>query len=67
MDRVLVESTTSVCVFGLGIAITALALYKGGSFIERKLDEADRLESEVKEVERREESPSRAFKRSKGA
>ncbi|HDR7795347.1 TPA: hypothetical protein QCY19_004018 [Bacillus luti] len=47
MDIVLVESTSAVCIFGLGIGITAFALYKGGSFIEKKLDEAEQLEKEV--------------------
>ncbi|MCM3223356.1 hypothetical protein M3644_26760 [Bacillus cereus] len=44
MDILLVESTTNVCIFGLGIGVFALVVYKTGSFIERKFDEADRLE-----------------------
>lgn len=47
MDITAVESTTNVCIFGLGIAISAYGLYKGGTFIERKFDESDRREREV--------------------
>ncbi|PFR65874.1 hypothetical protein COK29_26735, partial [Bacillus cereus] len=46
MNIVLVENTTNVCIFGLGIATLMYGLYKGGTFIERKLDESDRLERE---------------------
>lgn len=42
----MVESTTNVCIFGLGIAILAYGIYKGGTFIEQKFDESDRLERE---------------------
>ena len=41
MDITTVESTTNVCIFGLGIAVFAYGLYKGGTFIERKLNESD--------------------------
>nr|WP_283790470.1 hypothetical protein [Bacillus sp. LS15-K4] len=42
-----VESVRNVCIFGLGFAVFMYGLYKGGTFIERKLDESDRLEREV--------------------
>lgn len=42
MDISLVENTNAVCIFGLGIVLLAFTVYKGGSFIERKLDEAER-------------------------
>lgn len=51
MDISLIESTTNVCIFGLGIGLFALVVYKTGSFIERKFDEDDRL----KERERNEQ------------
>ncbi|HDR4485733.1 TPA: hypothetical protein QCX15_000429, partial [Bacillus cereus] len=47
MDITTVESTTNVCIFGLGIVILAYGVYKGGTFIERKFDESDRLEREA--------------------
>jgi len=47
MYIVLVENTTNVCIFGLGIAVLMYGLYKGGAFIERKFDESDRREREV--------------------
>ncbi|MCQ6370163.1 hypothetical protein NPM09_15680 [Bacillus cereus] len=47
MDITTVESTTNVCIFGLGIVIFAYGVYKGGTFIERKFDESDRLEREA--------------------
>ncbi|MGN4653274.1 hypothetical protein ACTFOV_25385 [Bacillus cereus group sp. MYBK79-2] len=65
MDIVMVESTSAVCIFGLGIAITAFAIYKIGSFIERKLDEAEQLEKEVNTVELRKQGSSRAFRSSR--
>lgn len=46
MNIVLVESTSAVCIFGLGIALLALAAHKVGSFIERKLDEAERKQEQ---------------------
>ena len=46
MDIIAVESTTNVCIFGLGIVILAYGIYKGGTFIEQKFDESDRLERE---------------------
>ncbi|UIJ66115.1 hypothetical protein LW858_25170 [Bacillus cereus] len=52
MDIITVESTTNVCIFGLGIAILAYGVYKGGTFIERKFDESDRLESDRLESDR---------------
>lgn len=52
MDIVMVESTTNVCIFGLGITLLALVVYKTGSFIDRNFDEADQLE----EQERNEKS-----------
>ncbi|WP_217582022.1 hypothetical protein [Lysinibacillus sp. GbtcB16] len=65
MDISTVESTSAVCIFGLGIGIFALALYKGGSFIERKLDEAEQLEKEVSTIGNRKQSPSGAFSSSR--
>ncbi|WP_000355711.1 hypothetical protein [Bacillus cereus] len=47
MDITTVESTTNVCIFGLGIVILAYGVYKGGTFIEQKFDESDRLEREA--------------------
>ncbi|MEK4416328.1 hypothetical protein [Bacillus sp. FSL K6-0268] len=47
MDIITVESTTNVCIFGLGIAVLAYVVYKGGTFIEQKFDESDRLEREA--------------------
>ncbi|EEL73402.1 hypothetical protein ABR769_25635 [Bacillus cereus] len=59
MDIVLVESTNAVCIFGLGLGLLALAAYKGGSFIERKLDEADRKqEREVNVIGNKRQSAS---------
>ncbi|MED1406487.1 hypothetical protein ACQVPC_21635 [Bacillus mycoides] len=49
MDIITVESTTNVCIFGLGVTLLIYGLYKGGTFIERKFDESDRLERERKE------------------
>ena len=37
MDITTVESTTNVCIFGLGIVILAYGVYKGGTFIELNL------------------------------
>ncbi|MCC1486727.1 hypothetical protein ACWOMK_02085 [Bacillus thuringiensis] len=47
MDIITVESTTNVCIFGLGFAVLMYGIYKGGTFIERKFDESDRREREV--------------------
>ncbi len=59
MDIVLVESTSAVCIFGLGLGLLALATYKGGSFIERKLDEAERKqEQEVNAIGNKRQSAS---------
>jgi len=59
MDIVLVENTTAVCIFGLGISLLALATYKGGIFIERKLDEDDRKqEREVNVIGNKRQSAS---------
>lgn len=59
MDIVLVESTSAVCIFGLGLGLLALAVYKGGSFIERKLDEAERKqEQEVNVIGTKRQSAS---------
>ncbi|WP_460230091.1 hypothetical protein [Bacillus cereus] len=41
MSIVLVESTSAVCIFGLGFAITAFAFYKYSVFIGENLDEDD--------------------------
>ncbi|WP_242291360.1 hypothetical protein [Bacillus cereus group sp. BfR-BA-01356] len=59
MDIVLVESTSAVCIFGLGLGLLALAAYKGGSYIERKLDAADRKqEQEVNVIGTKRQSAS---------
>ncbi|MRB61478.1 hypothetical protein GH880_28845 [Bacillus thuringiensis] len=62
MDISIVESTSAVCIFGLGIVIAALALYKVGGFIERKFDESEQLEREVNTIEIRKQSSSGGYK-----
>ncbi|WP_324628400.1 hypothetical protein [Bacillus paranthracis] len=65
MTIVLVESTSAVCIFGLGFAITAFAFYKfGGNFIEGNLDEDEYepIEKEVNTVELRKQGSSRTFR-----
>ncbi|PEM89492.1 hypothetical protein CN629_21800 [Bacillus toyonensis] len=47
MDITEVESVKNVCIFGFGFAVFMYGLYKGGTFIERKLDESDPLERGV--------------------
>ncbi|PEW64480.1 hypothetical protein CN448_26975 [Bacillus cereus] len=66
MDMITVESTTNVCIFGLGFAVLMYGLYKGGTFIERKLDESDRLERERLKNGNRKKSASRASRKSSG-
>ncbi|AND06618.1 TPA: hypothetical protein ACQ75Q_001452 [Bacillus thuringiensis] len=61
MDIITVESTTNVCIFGLGIAVLAYGVYKGGTFIERKFDESDRLEKERLNNGNRKQGASRTF------
>ncbi|MEB9942466.1 hypothetical protein P4K75_30410 [Bacillus cereus] len=48
-----------MCIFGLGLGLLALEAYKGGSFIERKLDEDDRKqEREVNVIGNKRQSAS---------
>ncbi|OTX32050.1 hypothetical protein BK717_20115 [Bacillus thuringiensis serovar malayensis] len=64
MDIITVESTTNVCIFGLGFTLLMYGLYKGGTFIERKLDESDRLERDRLNNGNRKQSASRTFRES---
>ncbi|EEL73118.1 hypothetical protein ORM79_03945 [Bacillus cereus] len=66
MDITEVESVKNVCIFGLGFAAFMYGLYKGGTFIERKLDESDRLEREVLNNGDRKPSSSGTFRESYG-
>lgn len=59
MDISLVENTNAVCIFGLGFALLMLAIYKGGSCIEEKLDAAERKqEREVNVIGNKRQSAS---------
>ncbi|PGB64708.1 hypothetical protein COM15_25990 [Bacillus wiedmannii] len=64
MDIAIVESTTNVCIFGLGFAVIMYGIYRVGTFIERKFDESDRLESEVLNSGNRKQSSSRTSRKS---
>ncbi|PGC41460.1 hypothetical protein COM18_11090 [Bacillus pseudomycoides] len=67
MDISLVENTTNVCLFGLGFAVFMYGIYKGGTFIERKFDESDRLEREGMQNGNREQSLTSSHRKSKSA
>ncbi|PEB56219.1 hypothetical protein CON65_15785 [Bacillus pseudomycoides] len=64
MDITTVESTTNVCIFGLGFAVLMYGLYKGGTFIEQKFDESDRLEREGEKNGDRTKGSAETFKSS---
>ncbi|PFE05072.1 hypothetical protein COE15_06855 [Bacillus cereus] len=66
MDVTTIESTKNVCIFGIGFAVFMYGLYKGGTFIERKFDESDRLEREVLNSGNKKQSSSRASGKSYG-
>lgn len=61
MDIITVESTTNICIFGLGFAVLMYGMYKGGTFIEQKFDESDRLERERLNNGNRKQSASRTL------
>ncbi|PGC59244.1 hypothetical protein COM24_01660 [Bacillus toyonensis] len=61
MDIITVESTTNVCIFGLGFAVLMYGIYKGGTFIERKFDESDHLERERLNNGNRKQSAPKTF------
>ncbi|HDR7393853.1 TPA: hypothetical protein QCX23_001056 [Bacillus toyonensis] len=66
MDITEVESVKNVCIFGLGFAVLMYGLYKGGTFIERKFDESDRLERERLNDGNRKQGASRTLRKSSG-
>ncbi|PEP08163.1 hypothetical protein CN577_11540 [Bacillus toyonensis] len=66
MDITEVESVKNVCIFGFGFAVFMYGLYKGGTFIERKLDESDHIERGVLNNGYRKQSSSKTSREGYG-